>query len=170
MKLKRLTILAMLIAMNVVLCLMTPIKLDNFKFTFEAFPILIAGLLFGPLEGLIVGFFGPFIYQMISYGFMATTLLWVMPHAVSGLIVGLYAKARKFNYSYASVVIIAIISALIVTSLNTVAMYLASKLEGWYTPAYVFGTLVYRFAAGIILAIIFNLILPELLRQLRKYR
>ena len=71
---------------------------------------------------------------------------------------------------YASVVIIAIISAIIVTTLNTVAMYLASKLEGWYTSAYVFGTLVYRFAAGIILAVVFSLVLPELLRQLKKYR
>ncbi len=170
MKLKRLTLLAMLIAMNVVLCFMTPIKLDNFKFTFEAFPILIAGLLFGPIDGLIVGFFGSFIYQMISYGMMATTFLWVMPHAVSGFIVGLYASIMKYSYSYGSVVTISIISALAVTSLNTVAMYLASKLEGWYTASYVFGTLLYRFAAGIIMAILFSLILPKLLEQLKKYR
>lgn len=168
MKLRRLTILAMLIAMNVVLCFMTPIKLDNFKFTFEAFPILVAGLLYGPSAGFTVGFLGSFIYQLLSYGFMATTLLWVMPHALSGFVVGLYSYSRNYHHNFTSVVTISIISALTVTVFNTLAMYLASKFEGWYTPQYVFGTLIYRFLAGIIMAVLFSLILPKLLEQLRK--
>ena len=54
----------MLIAIYTVLSILTPIKLSNFKFTFEAFPILVAGRLFGPLDGFIVGGLGSLIYQL----------------------------------------------------------------------------------------------------------
>lgn len=172
MKLKRMTTCAMLIAMNVVLCCATPIKLDNFKFTFEAFPILVAGLLYGPVEGLTVGFFGSFIYQVFfsGYGFTPTTLLWVIPHAASGLFTGLIAKKKKFELSSVQITVIAVASAVLVTTLNTAAMYLASKMEGWYTASYVFGTIVYRYITGIILAVIFALILPKLIERLKKIK
>ena len=54
----------MLIALYVVLSVLTPIKLQNFKFTFEALPVLIGALLGGPLDGLAVGGIGSFIYQL----------------------------------------------------------------------------------------------------------
>ena len=83
---RKLTTLAMLTSIYVVLSILTPIKVINFKFTLEAFPILVAGLLMGPLEGLIVGFTGSAIYQIFlsSYGITATTPLWILPHAVNG--------------------------------------------------------------------------------------
>ena len=93
MNTKRLTGSAMLIAVYCVLSILTPVKVANFKFTFEAFPILVAGLLSGPIDGLIVGGVGSFLYQLLfsGYGITATTGLWILPHALSGLIVGLYA-------------------------------------------------------------------------------
>ncbi|MBQ4252555.1 MAG: ECF transporter S component, partial [Erysipelotrichaceae bacterium] len=50
---RKMTMLAMLTAVYVVLSITTPVKIISFKFTFEAFPILVAGLLFGPVEGMI---------------------------------------------------------------------------------------------------------------------
>ena len=170
MNTKRLTSLAMLIAVYCVLSILTPIKVANFKFTFEAFPILVAGLLSGPLDGLIVGGVGSFIYQLLfsGYGITATTLLWVLPHAVSGLIVGLYAKFRAFELKNAEIAGVSIVSALLVTSLNLLALYVDSKLYGYYSYALVFGNLLLKIFTGIILAIIYAAILPKLLDFLKK--
>ena len=107
---KRLTTISMLIAMKVILSILTPVKLLNFKFTFEAFPILAAGLLFGKLEGFLVGFIGSFLYQLLfsGYGFTATTILWILPHALSGLAVGYLAGKKKDNLNFNTISLIAI--------------------------------------------------------------
>lgn len=169
-KTKRLTTLAMLIALYVVLSILTPIKLQNFKFTFEALPILVGALLFGPLDGFIIGTVGSFIYQLLfsGYGLTVTTPLWILPHAASGLLVGWYAKKINFKYSLQSVAVIAIMSALLVTALNTLALYLDSKIFGYYSKALVFASLPVKILTGIILSVLFALILPELLKRVRK--
>ena len=123
----------MLIAVYVVLSILTPVKIVNFKFTFEAFPILVASLLSGPIDGLIVGGVGSFIYQLLfsGYGITATTPLWILPHAISGLLVGFYAKSKNFDLSLKQISLICIASALCVTALNTLALYVDAKLFGY---------------------------------------
>ena len=170
MNTRRLTSSAMLIAVYCVLSILTPIKVANFKFTFEAFPILVAGLLSGPIDGLIVGGAGSFIYQLFfsGYGITATTLLWILPHAASGLIVGRYAEKRNFDLKRKEIIFICVVSALLVTSLNLLALYADSKLYGYYSFALVFGNLIIKVIAGIILAVIYASIMPQLLNFLKK--
>ena len=170
MSTKRLTTLAMLIAIYCVLSILTPVKIANFKFTFEAFPILVAGLLSGPLDGFIVGTLGSLIYQLFfsGYGVTVTTPLWILPHAISGLIVGLLAKKYNFNLDFKKIAIISSISALIVTALNTLALYVDSKAFGYYSPALVFGNIAIKILIGIILAVIYSSVLPKLLAFLKK--
>lgn len=168
MNTKRLTTCAMLIAINVVLSIATPIKLNNFKFTFEAFPILIAGILFGPIDGLLVGSLGSTIYQIFfsGYGLMITTPVWILPHAVSGLLVGIYAKVHDFNLSNKQTIFITILSSLVVTALNTLAIYIDAKINGYYTFAYVFGSIILKIIAGVVLAIIYSLVISQLVKRL----
>lgn len=168
MSTRRLTTLALLSAINVVLCIIAPIKLSNIKFTFEAFPILIAGILGGPIDGLIVGTLGSAIYQLFfsGYGLMITTPLWILPHAISGLIVGLYSKKHNYSLTNKQTIFICILSALLVTILNTVGIYVDSKIYGYYTFVYVFGSIIFKIIAGIILAIIYSLIIPKLIKKL----
>ena len=170
MNTKRLTSLAMLIAVYCVLSILAPVKIANFKFTFEAFPILVASLLLGPVDGLIVGGVGSFIYQLLfsGYGITATTLLWVIPHAVSGLIVGLYARSKNYSLDYIQTGFIATVSAITVTALNLLALYIDSKLYGYYSKALVFGNLLIKIITGVVLAIIYSSILPRLIALLRK--
>lgn len=171
MNTRKLTTLAMLIAINVVLSMLTPIKLSNFKFTFEAFPILLAGLLFGPIDGLIVGGVGSAIYQILfsGYGLMITTPFWILPHALSGLVVGLYAKRNTYNLSIRQIIFISIISALLVTTFNTLAIYIDAKIFGYYTFAYVFGSIFIKIIAGIILAIMYSLVLPKIIKSVKYF-
>ncbi|MBR2545857.1 MAG: ECF transporter S component [Erysipelotrichaceae bacterium] len=166
---RKLTTLAMLTSIYVVLSILTPIKVINFKFTLEAFPILVAGLLMGPIEGLIVGFTGSAIYQIFlsSYGITATTPLWILPHAVNGLLAGLLGRTVK-QLTTINVISIASICAFTVTALNTLALYVDSKLFGYYSNKLVFGALRIKIATGFILAVIYALILPKLITQLKK--
>lgn len=170
MKTQRITTCAMLIAINVVLSILTPIKLANFKFTFEAFPILIAALLYGPIDGLIVGTLGSTIYQIFfsGYGLMVTTPLWILPHTISGLVVGIYAKTNSFKLSNRQMIFITILSALLVTGLNTLAIYIDSKIFGYYSFAYVFGSIVIKIITGVILAIIYSLVIPKISQSISK--
>ena len=171
-KLRRLTIIAMLVAMNVVLSILTPVKLNNFKFTFEAFPILVGAMLYGPLEGLAVGGLGSFIYQMFfsGYGITPTIPLWILPHAASGLLVGLLAKAKKFKLSSTQASIIAAISALLVTALNTLALYVDSKMFGYYSKKLVFASIPFKIIAGIVLAIIYGILIPQILKRVENIK
>ena len=162
----------MLIAVYCVLSILTPVKIANFKFTFEAFPILVAALFSGPIDGLIVGGIGSFIYQLFfsGYGITATTPLWILPHALSGLFVGFYARSKNYKLERKQIIMISIASALLVTALNLLALYVDSKLYGYYSFALVFGNLLLKIAAGIILAVIYSSILPKLLAYLKKLR
>lgn len=169
---KRLATLAILIAINVVLSIITPIKLANFKFTFEAFPILVSGILLGPIDGLLVGLLGSGIYQILfsGYGLMITTPLWILPHAISGLIVGLYSKRHNLRLNSTQILFITILSALIVTMFNTFAIYVDAKLFGYYSFAYVFGSILFKIAAGIILSFMYTLIIPKLINRIKKIK
>ena len=166
---RKLTTIGMLTAVYVVLSIMTPIKVINFKFTLEAFPVLIAGLLMGPAEGLMVGLLGSTVYQLFfsSYGITPTTPLWILPHAVNGLLAGLLGRKVR-EYSVPNITVIAALCAFTVTALNTLALYVDSKLYGYYTSKLVFGTLALKFLTGAILSLLYALILPRILKQLGK--
>ena len=83
-KTKRLALDAMLAAMFVVLSLFS-INLPGMKITLDSLPILVGAALLGPLDGLAVGLIGSFLNQMITYGFTATTLLWILPPILTAL-------------------------------------------------------------------------------------
>ncbi len=171
MSTKKITTYAMLIALYVVLSVMTPIRLIQFKFTLEAFPILVAAFSYGPSAGFLVGCIGSAIYQIFfsSYGITLTTPLWILPHAASGILVGYLAKTQK-ERSFLSVGVIAVISAFCVTLLNTLALFVDSKVYGYYSAQLVFGSLIWKVLSGILLSALFALILPKLLEQIDKIR
>lgn len=167
-KILRLAIDAMLAAMYVVLSLIS-ISFPNMKITLDSLPILIGAALLGPLDGMSIGLIGSFINQMITYGFSVTTLLWILPAGVRGLMVGAYAKHKKFEMTRTQTVFITVLSALVVTALNTLVMYIDSKIFGYYSYAYVFGAMIPRIIAGVITAVVFAVLLPELLKILRRH-
>lgn len=170
MQTRKMTIIAMLIALYEVFSIISPIKVINFHLTFEAFPVLIGGLLFGPVAGMCVGGLGSLIYQVLfsGYGITATTLLWILPHFASGLLVGLYGKLKNYKYEKFDIILIACLSAITVTSLNTVALYVDSKLYGYYSSKLVFGSILIKVVTGIGLATLYSLALPHIIKMLTK--
>lgn len=164
---RRLALDAMLAAMYVALSFLS-IKLPNIKLSFDSLPILVGAALLGPVDGMSVGLIGGLIYQMITYGFTATTLLWIIPAGVRGLIVGLYAKKKGFNMSMKQTVFIVILSALVVTALNTLVIYLDSVIFDYYSIVLVFGTIIPRIIAGILTGLILSAVLPSIVKALKK--
>ena len=78
----QLTINAMLAAVCAVLGYLA-LDLFTLKFTFESFPVLLAGLMYGPVNGALVGFIGTFLYQVLRYGMEMSTPLWIIRPSIT---------------------------------------------------------------------------------------
>ena len=137
------------------------------KISISGLPVIIAAVMFGPLWGAATGFIGAFIGQLITYGFGPTTLLWVLPAVIRGLSVGIMFKATKGSLKPLNLCIITVISALLVTAVNSVVMYIDSIVFSY--PIVIVGVaLINRIVVGIITAIVFALILPPILKAMNR--
>lgn len=167
MKTKQLAVNSMLAAMCAVLGYVS-LDMGNLKVTLESLPVLLGALLFGPVDGALIGFVGTFVCQLGRYGFSATTLLWMLPYVVCGLLAGFYAKKKRYSLSFWQTVSIILICEIVVTVLNTGVMYIDSKIYGYYSYVYIFGSTVVRFLICIGRAVVYSLILPPLTALLKK--
>ena len=165
---RRLVVIAMLTAVHLVLTLTLTVNLGWMRITFNGLPIILAGLLYGPVGGMVTGILGRFLSDLLPYGITVTTPLWVLPAAVRGLIVGYVAKRMNYSLTKGQMTSLIVLSSLIVTTLNTGAIYLDSVIYGYYTYAYVFGDIGTRYVSGIATAIVLALITPPLLRPLER--
>ena len=161
---KRLVTDAVLIAMYAVMATFLTLNLGGMNISVGALPIIVGAALFGPADGLIIGLCGSFLNQIYAYGITPTTILWMIPAGVRGLMIGAFAKRCKFNMTLPQTVLITVLSALVVTALNTAAMYLDSKIWGYYSYAYV----IPRIISGILTSVIFGVIVPKILPPLRR--
>jgi ECF transporter S component (folate family) len=142
----------------------------NLKITLEGLPVIIGAALLGPLDGAAVGFVGTFIYQILRYGFTATTFLWILPYVVCGLIVGWYAKKHGFRMTKGQSILIVVIAELVITTLNTGVLYVDSKIYRYYSAVFIFGTLLPRYAICVGKAIVVGALLPTLVGALKRFR
>lgn len=199
---KQLCVNAVMIALFFVLDFLAIRIGNNMKITFSGLPIIVSAIFYGPVAGMAVGFIGALLGQMATYGIGLTTIFWILPAAVRGLVVGLFAvclkkkgimydvkftnifKAPKttkrglYRWFYDSVVwkakiypmltMTVLVSSLIVTALNTIFLYPASKIDGYYHEGLITATLVWRIINSIITAFIYVIIIPKLLSGLNK--
>ena len=167
MKTKQLATDAMLAAMCAILGYIS-IDTGNIKITFESVPILLGALLFGAMDGFWIGTVGTGIYQLLRYGLSVTTLLWMLPYALCGLLVGLYAQKKSFTLSNRQITLIVVLNELLITVLNTGVLYIDSKIFHYYSPAFIFGSLALRLVICVIKAVAFSLLLGVLVRSVRR--
>ena len=174
---KRMVMNAAMVAVYVVLSLpFLVISVGGIKVTFEHFPVVLCGILFGPVDAMIVGGIGEFINQITSFGLTPTTLLWILPIVVRGLVVGLCAKCFKKYMGLKAIVqrkvpvlffLICIVSGIISSLFNTFALYVDSKLYGYYTFAMVFGALAVRILLSAVTSIVIAIAIKPILHALR---
>lgn len=158
---------AVLIALFVVLDLFSVRIGNNIKITFGGLPILVAGILFGPVPGMLVGLCGSFLGQMMSYGLSATIVLWILPAGVRGLLAGWLYRAFGRRNTPLALGVQVIVSSLCVTVLNTLMMYLDARILGYPFTATLY-TLAFRIVSAVITAVFYVVLIYPVLRVLRK--
>lgn len=167
MKTKQLAVNALLAALCAVLGLYA-LDMLSIKITFESIPILIGALLFGPVDGALIGGIGTLISQLIRYGLSATTFLWMLPYIVCGFFVGVVARIKRFELKTTWVVPTVVVAELLVTAINTFALFVDAHIYGYYTPELITGMLVIRIIVCIVKAVIYGFILMPLLSRIKK--
>ena len=152
------------------------VEIGGIKLTFDSLAVVIAAMLFGSVDGLAVGLVGAFLEQMVRYGFTATTLLWIVPPAVRGLVVGLgvcffprklslsYIWNRKRPFVYLAVCIVA---AILTSVSNTFVYYVDAKMYGYYSYELIFGVFFVRILTGIATAVVTGLLAIPILKAVR---
>ena len=160
---------AVLIAMYVVLNSIS-FRVANFKFTLDAFPIIVGAVMFGPFHGALIGFLGSGIYQLFfsGYGITPTTILWMLPVIVRGLIIGAYSRRKNYSPAVGGLMVFTVVAGILTTALNTLALYVDSLIYNYYSYALVFGLLIPKFIISVILAVLFALVTPILVKKIRK--
>lgn len=176
---RRMALNAVLVTIYIVLSTYLSISLGPFKLTFEAMPVVLCAVIFGPVDAMIVGFLGEFLNQMLTFGFTPTTLLWVAPIVVRGGVIGLFMMLMRKNYGletmqtpkcYVLFLIVCIVAGLFHSLINTFALYVDSKMFGYYNDYMVFGALLVRLTASTISAIVMSVVTVPLAMALRKAR
>ena len=167
-----LCILALLTAMMVLLSLTLAIRTDHFKFSFGSLPVVLAAMLFGPLEGAAVAILGEFLVQLLTYGLVPTTAIWILPPAIRALVIGSAAVwfrrtgiplERRPGACYGA----CILGAVLTTTGNTFGMWLESLFYRtsfaptlFLTPA--------RYGTGVVTAIGIATVCMPLMHLLRR--
>ena len=169
-----LCVLALLTAMMVLLTMTISIQTPYFKLTFGSLPVVLASLLFGPLEGAVVAVLGEFLVQVLGpYGLTHTTVIWIWPPAIRALVVGgaaLWLRRRsgtRLESRPALCYPVCVIAALLTTTGNTVGMWLDSLVNRTSFTAAAFWVPV-RVASGVATAIVIATICMPLVHSLRR--
>ena len=176
MTIMRMAVNAVLVAIYVVLTFLV-IPIGGLKVTFEHFPVVLCAVLFGPVDAMLVGGLGELINQLTSFGLTPTTVLWILPIVARGLLLGLCGTLLKKRLSLNAIIVkkipLAFLSACIITGvvsscLNTLALYVDSKMFGYYTYALVFGALFIRILLGVITSVLITFAIKSVLHALKK--
>ena len=175
---KRLVLDALLIALYVLLgFLKIPIG-NMLRVNMASFAVIVCAVAFGPVDGLVVGFMGEFLSQILGpYGLTPTTLLWALPEAARGLSLGLAVVllsrkkenlATKQGAAMVVYLLACVFTGIIASLLNTLALYVDSKMFGYYNEYMVFGVLLIRLGMAVVMSGAFGYITRFIVSALRR--
>lgn len=117
MKAKKVTIIAILSAMAIVLKLNSIMLIPTFRISVADFPIIVSGMFFGPLAGVLTGLISDTVYAIINP--MATPF---SPYTIAPVVLGLVAsiyypfRNRKMSIGLAIITVIFILLSLVINS------------------------------------------------------
>lgn len=170
---RRMCYTALLAAMYLPLSLYAAVQVGNVRISFGSLPVVIAALLFGPLDAVVVAMVGEFFKQLLTYGVTYTTVLYLIPPALRGLVVGLGAllvlrRGRRLEERRMLCYAVCIAAAICTTLGNTLVNWLDSVLMGYYFPGLILGDFVWRLLVGMINAVLMSSLAIPLVKTLRQ--
>ncbi len=160
----RITTDACMIALFVVLSRYVTIPIGNVKITVAALPIILVAFVYGMKDTIIVSVLAEFLSQVLGYGLMPTTPLWMIPGVVRGVLLCLFISARRKkvgsvkNFKIPTYAVMIFVTCIIVLLLNTGVIALDAIIYHYYSKAYVFGDLFFRFIAMCASAVIYTVV------------
>ena len=176
---KRIALNAVLIALYIVLGFIK-IPIGNvLRINMASFAVVVCAIAFSPIDGLLVGFLGEFLSQVLGpYGLTPTTALWALPEAVRGFLLGLSVLliTRKHLTDAGSTktksvifyLVCCILSGIIASLLNTFALYVDSKMLGYYNDYMVFGVLLIRLGLSAVMSTLFGTMALSIVAAMRR--
>lgn len=179
MTIKRIAFNAVFIAVYVVLRYFNIPLGNSFRFTLAPFSVILCSLLYGPVDGLLVGLLGEFLSQTLGpYGWTPTTLLWCLGETVRGATLGLCALLflRKWLLSVqhlngmqtTTILFCCMLTGMLAALCQTFALYVDSRMFGYYRYEIVFGVLIWRVIVYVLLSAVFGYLSVPIISALRK--
>ncbi len=173
--LKKLCVCAVLAALFVALELLSSTFgkiafLDNYQIPISCFPLVLACVMFGFGWGTATAVVGSFVSQL-GFGIGWGTLIWMTPTVFYAMSVALlYNAFKKSNNRY---ILSAqfFISSIILSILNTVAMYVNNYVYGipYDLLNKLFSIIIsLKLVGAIVFAIVFAIIIPPIINKLKK--
>lgn len=167
-----LCILSLLTAVMVLLSMTVSIRTPYFKLTLGSLPVVLAAMLYGPLEGALVAVLGEFAVQLLGYGLTPTTVIWIWPPAIRALVVGcagvwMRRRGTRLEARPPVCYAVCIVGAVLTTIGNTFGMWLDSLVyrtsfaaAAMWVPS--------RFVSGIATAVVVATVCIPLCHGLRR--
>lgn len=176
---KRLAFNAVFIAIYVALRYYNIPMGNSFRFTLAPFAVILCSLLYGPVDGLIVGLLGEFLSQILGpYGLTPTTLLWCLGETARGLTLGLCTMlflrkwllgGQRLNGKQTAILLLCCTMTGVLAALGqTLALYVDSNMFGYYRYEIVFGVLIWRILVYVLLSAVFGYLSVPIISALRK--
>lgn len=168
MKIKKITIIALFVSIFVIFSkFLTFAPYVNFKISFKAMVIYISSILMNMKEGVIIALLGELLNQITSeYGITITTILWILPYVIIAILSNIVLKKIYKNVKFELLTIISL--NILLTILNTIVIYIDSKIFGYYSPILVFGSLLIKIVTGVLTAIIYTIVINTITEKLKR--
>ena len=170
-KTKRITIVALITALSFVLDYFS-IKIGfTYKITLYPIPLILNGMLFGPIYGLCAGFCEGLLVQLLTPDYITPTfLLWMIAPILWGVISSLLYKLFK-NKKPFNIILSILITSLLVTITNTLVLYIDGLIMHYateFTLIVILTRLITSLLSSILYMVVMVLILPPLEKAIKK--
>ena len=140
----------------------------NIKITLSGLPVIIGAIMLGPVWGGLIGAVGEAIVQLLTFGLSAESMLYVAVQAICGVAVGLMYILLKRSDKIIPLAVNIISTRLLLTVLNTAAIYVQFVIIYKSTYAVFTVMLLFRFVSAVLTSAVLLLIVPTAVRALRK--
>ena len=163
----------MLLAIYIVLSTLTVKLTPNLQITFTGVAIIMASVLYGLPDALLVALLGSFVSQLRSaYGLTVTTPIWMIPPVLRALVFGLaydlfLKKGIRLEEKRILFVVFVIVSGLVTTLANTGAIFLDAYIFEYPVAMAVIES-VMRFVSSIASSVFMGLITLPIIYALKQ--
>lgn len=163
----KMCIIALMSALSIILECFVKIDFGFGKLTIYALPLLVVGLSFGPLVGMLCGLVTGFVTQLYFWGFSVTMPIWMLAPMTWGLLSGLLFKIKTLHKpSILNIAIIIGITSLSVTLINTLATWLDGVILGYHASV-IFVQVMTRIGISLVMSIFYTIAVYYILKALK---